>query len=270
MANFAIGDIHGCFHTFNSLLEKISFNNNSDTLWLVGDIVNRGKNSLEVIHWCFKNQQNIKLSLGNHDLHFLALAFSITSKSKKDTLDGILKSPNLSLYKDWLLSVPLLHVNGNYIMTHAGLLPSWSKKEAILLAQTFSDALQSNPEHTLESMYGNYPNQWRDNLSDKHRLRMIVNIMTRMRCINHKEYLNFTYKGDLQDLPPNLQPWFALKTKRQDNEFTITGHWSAIGYFKHILGVSLDSSCVWGGHLTALCLETKKIYMEKADSRDLA
>jgi bis(5'-nucleosyl)-tetraphosphatase (symmetrical) len=270
MATYAIGDLQGCFYTFQSLLDKLSFNTSTDELWLVGDILNRGKNSLEVVDWCYENQQHIKLVLGNHDLHFLSIAFALKNSSRKDTLSKILSISKLSSYLDWFLSIPLLHSNKNYIMTHAGLLPSWSKEEAMSLSCAFSDALRNNPEYVLKSMYGNYPNQWSDSLPEDDRYRFTVNVMTRMRCLNNKEQLDLKYKGNLSDIPDNIYPWFVLDTKRDGNELLITGHWSAIGFHKHRLGFALDSGCVWGEHLTALCLETKNIYTEPADLRDLA
>lgn len=269
MATYAIGDVQGCFHTFSKLLEKISFNTKSDQLWLVGDIINRGKNSLEVVDWCFKNRQNIRLVLGNHDLHFLAIAFSLKNFSKRDTFEKILSSPRLSSYLDWLLSIPLLHANEDYVMTHAGLLPVWTKEDAISLSRSFSDSLIKNPEYLLKSMYGNKPDKWNDNLEEDDRNRIVVNVMTRMRCLDSKECLDFKYKGNLNTMPENLKPWFSFKTKRNNDQLLISGHWSAIGFYKHPLGFSIDSGCVWGEHLTALCLETKKIFKEKADLKDL-
>ena len=149
MATYAIGDLQGCFYTFNKLLEKISFNTTNDELWLVGDILNRGQNSLEVVDWCYNNRQNIKLVLGNHDLHFLAIAFSLKNLSERDTLSKLLSSDKLKSYIDWLLSIPLLYENDDYLMTHAGLLPSWRKDDAVKLSRSFSSGLIDNPEFIL-------------------------------------------------------------------------------------------------------------------------
>jgi len=270
MATYAIGDLQGCFYTFNKLLEKISFNTTNDELWLVGDILNRGQNSLEVVDWCYNNRQNIKLVLGNHDLHFLAIAFSLKNLSKRDTLSKLLSSAKLKSYIDWLLSIPLIYENDDYLMIHAGLLPSWRKDDAVKLSRSFSDGLIDNPEFLLESMYGNKPDQWHDDLDEDERNRIAVNVMTRMRCLDLNERLDFKYKGTLNTIPENLKPWFSFKTNRNDNQLLITGHWSAISFHKHPLGFALDSGCVWGEHLTALCLETKKIFKEKADLKDLA
>ena len=270
MATYAIGDLQGCFYTFNKLLEKISFNTTNDELWLVGDILNRGQNSLEVVDWCYNNRQNIKLVLGNHDLHFLAIAFSLKNLSERDTLSKLFSSAKLKSYIDWLLSIPLIYENDDYLMTHAGLLPSWRKDDAVKLSRSFSDGLIDNPEFLLESMYGNKPDQWHDDLDEDERNRIAVNVMTRMRCLDQNERLDFKYKGTLNTIPENLKPWFSFKTNRNDNQLLITGHWSAISFHKHPLGFALDSGCVWGEHLTALCLETKKIFKEKADLKDLA
>ncbi len=270
MAAYAVGDLQGCFYSFRSLLEIISFDKDVDELWLVGDIVNRGMNSLEVIEWCYEHQKNIKLVLGNHDLHFLSIALSIKSPSKKDTLSKVLSSPRLSLFVEWLISTPLIQKNLNYVMSHAGLHPSWSLNKAIELSNSFCESLYKDPEHTLKSMYGNEPKSWSNDLNKRDQHRMTVNTMTRMRCLNKSEQLDFKYKGSLNDIPKNLKPWFCFDTERHSNETLITGHWSAIGYYEHTLGFCLDTGCVWGGQLTALSLDTKKIFSVKADTRDLA
>ena len=173
-------------------------------------------------------------------------------------------------YIDWLLSIPLLYENDDYVMTHAGLLPSWRKDDAVTLSRSFSDGLLDNPESLLKSMYGNNPNQWHDDLDKDERNRIAVNVMTRMRCLDKNECLDFKYKGTLNTIPENLKPWFSFETSRNDNQLLISGHWSAISFHKHPLGFALDSGCVWGDQLTALCLETKKIFQEKADLKDLA
>ena len=269
MATYAIGDLQGCFYTLHRLLEKISFNTETDKLWLVGDIINRGRHSLETIHWCYQNQKNITLVLGNHDLHFLAVALSKSMSSSNDTLDDILSSPKKRLYVDWLISLPFLHSDKKYIMTHAGLLPSWKKSDAIDLAKSASDALKKNPENFLHSMYGNSPEKWSMKLGVDDTHMLTVNVLTRMRCLKADESLDFNYKGTLKGMPGNVKPWFGIKPHKEREEILITGHWSAIGFINHALGYSLDSGCVWGNNLTALCLDTKKTYTANTDKRDL-
>jgi len=269
MATYAVGDLQGCFHTFNSLLDKISFNTNSDELWLVGDLINRGLNSLEIIHWCYKNKKNIKLVLGNHDLHFLSVALSNRKVSRNDTFDGILSSPYKRVFTDWLISIPLLHHSNEHIMTHAGLLPSWKTSQAIALAKSAADALKKNPEYFLHSMYGNFPDRWANSLGEDDIHRLTVNVLTRMRCLNSDESLDFSYKGTVKGMPENLKPWFSIPPHEKREVALITGHWSAVGFVKHASGYSLDSGCVWGKKLTALCLENHEVYTVNADSRDL-
>ncbi len=128
MSIYAIGDLQGCFFSLQSLLDTLNFNKRNDELWFVGDLVNRGKSSLEVLDWCYKHRENIKIVLGNHDLHFLAVALKIKSISTKDTIDPILQHKNLSKFIDWLLSIPLAYGNEEYLMVHAGIPPSWSSE----------------------------------------------------------------------------------------------------------------------------------------------
>jgi len=128
MSIYAIGDLQGCFYSFQSLLNAVNFNKSEDKLWLVGDLVNRGKGSLEILQWCYVHRDNIKIVLGNHDLHFLAVAFKVKSLSNKDTFESILKNKNLSKIIDWLLSIPLAYGNEKYLMVHAGIAPSWSSE----------------------------------------------------------------------------------------------------------------------------------------------
>ena len=155
MSAYAIGDLQGCFFSFQSLLSTLNFNIKEDEIWLVGDIVNRGKGSLEVLDWCFKHQGNIKIVLGNHDLHFLAVAFQVKAISAQDTIQPILQHKNLSKYIDWLLSIPLAYGNDEYLMVHAGVAPSWSTELTKTLSSEVSIELNKNPKIFLKEMYGN-------------------------------------------------------------------------------------------------------------------
>ena len=194
MSIYAIGDLQGCYFSLQSLLDTLSFNKEEDELWFVGDLVNRGKGSLEVLDWCYKNQRNIKVVLGNHDLHFLSVALRAKSISNNDTIETILKSKNLSKYIDWLLSLPLVHSNENFLMVHAGIPPSWSSEYSKKLSNELTLELNKNPKKFLENMYGNFPNKWDKNYKKKDRLRFTINSFTRMRVLNKDGSMNFSFK----------------------------------------------------------------------------
>ena len=269
MSIYAIGDLQGCYFSLQSLLDTLSFNKKEDELWFVGDLVNRGKGSLEVLDWCYKNQKNIKVVLGNHDLHFLSVALKGKSISNKDTIEPILRSKNLSKYIDWLLSLPLVYGNENFLMVHAGIPPSWSSEYSKKLSNEVNIELNKNPKKFLENMYGNFPNKWDKNYKREDRLRFTINSLTRMRVLNKDGSMNFSFKKNLNELPPNLVPWYLYPAEER-KEFVLSGHWSAIGIQSYLNGITLDSGCVWGGSLSAYCFNEKKIISVRADLRDLA
>ena len=213
MSAYAIGDLQGCFFSFQSLLSTLNFNIKEDELWLVGDIVNRGKGSLEVLDWCYKHQNNIKIVLGNHDLHFLAVAFQVKSISAQDTIQPILKHKNLSKYIDWLLSIPLAYGNDKYLMVHAGVAPSWSTELTKKLSSEVSVELNRNPKIFLKEMYGNQPPVWNKNDKKHDRLRFAINTMTRMRVLNQDGAIDFSFKQGLDKIPPNLIPLFLFSSE---------------------------------------------------------
>lgn len=166
MATYAIGDIQGCYHAFQALLKRIEFNLEADTLWLVGDIVNRGSGSLEVLRWCYRHQDNINMVLGNHDLHAIAIAHGIRKSNRSDTLQPIFDAPDADALLTWLRHQPLMVANSDYVMVHAGLLPQWQVSEALAYAKEVEAALQSDAYvDFLANMYGNSPNVWQDELT---------------------------------------------------------------------------------------------------------
>ena len=268
MSIYAIGDLQGCFYSFQSLLNAVNFNKREDQLWLVGDLVNRGQGSLEVLDWCYNHRDNIKIVLGNHDLHFLAVAFKAKSISTKDTFEHVLKNKNLSKFIDWLLSIPLAYGNDKYLMVHAGIYPSWPTKLTIQLSNEITFELNKNPKIFLKEMYGNLPIIWDENYKKADRLRFAINTMTRMRTLNQDGSIDFSFKKNINKLPSNLTPWYLFPAKKR-KEFILSGHWSAIGIQTYANGITLDSGCVWGRKLSAYSFEEKKIISIDSDPRDL-
>ncbi len=269
MATYAIGDIQGCYHAFQALLSRVQFNAKLDSLWLVGDLINRGSGSLEVLRWCYQHQNQLKVVLGNHDLHALAVAHGIKPAHKGDTLQALLDAPDSDMLFSWLRHQPLLIYNEEYTMVHAGLLPQWHLTDAMMHAREVESALQgTNYQAFLHGMYGNTPNAWHDDLVGMARLRVITNTMTRMRICTPEGALEFDFKGELDDIPHGYLPWFDVASRKSHAANIICGHWSALGLQQRENIHALDTGCLWGGKLTAMCLETKAITQAPSDAKD--
>ena len=269
MATYAIGDIQGCYHAFLALLARIQFKPKQDKLWLVGDLINRGSGSLEVLRWCYQHQENLKIVLGNHDLHALVVAHGIKPAHRGDTLEALLDAPDSDALLTWLRHQPLTVSNEKYLMVHAGLLPQWAVAQAISYAKEVETALQSADYlDFLQNMYGNMPNLWRDELTGFDRLRAITNAMTRMRVCTPEGALEFDFKGELQDIPAGYLPWFDVQSRKSQDAQIICGHWSALGLQQRSNIFALDTGCLWGGKLTSMCLETKAITQVESDKKD--
>jgi bis(5'-nucleosyl)-tetraphosphatase (symmetrical) len=271
MATYAIGDIQGCFHAFTALLARLQFDVKRDKLWLVGDLINRGSGSLEVLRWCYQHQASLKIVLGNHDLHALAVAHGLRPAHRGDTLQAIIDAPDASELLTWLRCQPLIWAENGYVMVHAGLLPQWTIEKAMQLASEVEMALQADTYlDFFANMYGNVPNSWHDDLMGMDRLRAITNAMTRMRICTASGEMEFAFKGELQDIPENYMPWFDVPARQSSDASIICGHWSALGLRQRANVIALDTGCLWGGKLTAFCLESKQITQVNHDVRDLA
>ena len=274
MATYAIGDIQGCYHAFSALLGRLKFNPKCDKLWLVGDLINRGSGSLEVLRWCYQHQNCIKTVLGNHDLHALVVAHGFKKATKSDTLQALLDAPDSDALLMWLRHQPLMFSDDNfaekpYVVVHAGLLPQWSIAEALSYASEVECALQADSYlEFLANMYGNLPNQWQTDLTGFDRLRVITNAMTRMRICTAQGEMEFTFKGELQDIPTGYFPWFDAPNRQSQTSQIICGHWSALGLHQRDNIHALDTGCLWGGQLTAMCLDTHTITQVNHDVRD--
>lgn len=265
MTVYAIGDLQGCHGEFVELLERIDFDVERDRLWLAGDLVNRGPDSLACLREVRALGDAALTVLGNHDLHLLAVARGGGRLNRKDTLEAILDAPDREALLDWLQSRPLLVRQafegfGDTVMTHAGLLPQWSVSEAVRLADEVEERLGGEQSGAfLEQMYGNEPACWHPALEGIDRLRVIVNVLTRMRFIDADGCLDFHAKEGLDSAPAGFAPWFRYS--RRDDVRLVFGHWAALE--GHVEGArvrveALDTGCVWGGSLTAMNLTTGK------------
>ena len=268
MAIYAVGDIQGCHTKLVQLLEKIRFDPQLDKLWLVGDLVNRGPDSLRVLRLVKSLGESAITVLGNHDLHLLAVAHGTSRLHRGDTLDEILNAPDREELLTWLRNQRLLHVEGEFVLVHAGLLPGWTLEQAAGLAREVEAALQSDDYvDFLAHMYGNQPNAWTDDLTGYERLRVITNALTRMRICTERGKMEFNFKAELQNIPPGYRPWFDIPERESRNSTVIFGHWSALGLLIRPKAIALDTGCLWGGPLTAIRLEDREvIQVECADS----
>ncbi|MBN9131979.1 MAG: symmetrical bis(5'-nucleosyl)-tetraphosphatase [Nitrosospira multiformis] len=261
MAIYTIGDLQGCYREFRELLDLVRFDETKDKLWLVGDLVNRGPDSLSVLRFVRELNDSAVTVLGNHDLHLLMVAEGCVGLNRSDTLQDILDAPDRDELLGWLRQQKLLHVDGNYVMVHAGLLPSWSIGQAQVLATLVENALRGSEFHEFcRQMYGNQPDHWSETLNGYERLRVIVNAMTRMRVCTPQGRMDFSYKGSVKDIPPGYLPWFDAPGRASRKATVICGHWSALGLEIRSNLMALDTGCLWGSSLTAVRLEDRKVF----------
>lgn len=268
MADYALGDIQGCFDALQRLLEHINFDDQTDRLWFVGDLVNRGPDSLNTLRFIKNLPLTPRITLGNHDLHLLCQIFLPNQQPQSDdTLAAILNAPDRDELGHWLRTQPLLQHDPdlNFVMTHAGIAPCWSLEEAKSYAEAIETALAG--EHYLDflsQMYGNTPNHLSDNLDPISRLRVICNYFTRMRFCDAGGYLELTCKDAPENPPPNTYPWYAVPTRRPLEIDLVFGHWAALQGVCPVSGLyAIDTGCVWGGPLTALRLHDKQRFQTK-------
>ena len=264
MATYAIGDIQGCFKQFSRLVDYLGFSKNRDRLWLVGDLVNRGPNSLAVLRYVKELGSAAVAVLGNHDLHLLMQSEGYGKASREDTLQAVLAAPDREELLAWLRQLPLFHVEGEYAMVHAGLLPQWDVTQAAALGNEVSAMLRGPRFHDfMGRMWGSEPTVWSDELEGWDRLRVIVNAMTRMRFCSAEGVMEFRKpgaKGPPEAGPEGYMPWFEVPGRRSADHRVICGHWSALGFRQTENLLALDSGCLWGGSLTAIRLEDQRIF----------
>jgi bis(5'-nucleosyl)-tetraphosphatase (symmetrical) len=257
MSTYAIGDIQGCFTPLQKLLDKIHFDPAQDKLWLTGDLVNRGPESLQALRFIKNLGKSAQIVLGNHDLHLLAMSYEMHPGWREDTVAEILNAPDRKELMDWLRHQPLLHHDEKlgFTMVHAGLASSWDLQTARELAHEVEKVLQSeNAKDFFQHMYGNLPDQWDPQLKSFDRLRCITNFFTRARFCHADGRLELESKGKINS--SDLTPWFNVSPRANENLKIIFGHWAALGGVTNVPNaIALDTGCVWGFCLTAMRLE---------------
>ncbi|HIG40102.1 MAG TPA: symmetrical bis(5'-nucleosyl)-tetraphosphatase [Gammaproteobacteria bacterium] len=282
MSTYALGDIQGCFDELQLLLRSINFDEHHDELWFVGDLINRGPKNLETIDFVM-SLPRVKVVLGNHDLHFLAVATGHHAVTRSDTLDDLLQAPHLKKIIDWMRHLPLIVRNETLgcTMVHAGIPPIWTVDEAIEFGSEVSQVLGSDRYNDFFThMYGNQPSTWSDQLEGWDRLRVITNYLTRLRYCTNDGEMELTHKAEIQ--PDGFSPWFTFplvdnqpdqegqlqQPLQQRRDTILFGHWAAIEGITHQPGIiALDTGCVWGRELTAYRLEDQQFFSVSAINR---
>lgn len=257
MALYCIGDIQGCDSALGRLLDLIGFSESRDTVYLLGDLVNRGPDSAAVLRRCMAHGDALRPLLGNHDLHLLAAAHGARKPSRRDTLASILEAPDRDALLQWLRLQPLArqHVYGGtpLLMVHAGVLPAWTAAETLDMADEVHRVLQSaDLPAFLQQMYGNTPDHWNASLTGPDRLRVIVNALTRLRFCSAQGVMDFDSTESASAAPPGLMPWFDVPGRSTADTLIAFGHWSTLGWLNRPHCLGLDTGCVWGGCLSAV------------------
>lgn len=268
MATYAIGDVQGSYAELRALLEAFRFDRAKDRLWFVGDLVNRGPASLPTLRFVRDLGDRALIVLGNHDLHLLALAHGFVESREDDTLEDVIGAPDRDELLDWLRRRPMIHAEGDYTLVHAGLLPQWDVAKAKSLAAEVETELRGTGyREFLKALYGSRPERWADDLSGPDRLRVIVNAMTRMRFCTPEGVMEFRTKGETAEAPDGYLPWFDVPGRKSAGSIVICGHWSALGLRLAPNLLALDSGCVWGGQLSAVRLEDRRLYQVPCGGR---
>jgi bis(5'-nucleosyl)-tetraphosphatase (symmetrical) len=275
MAVYAVGDLQGCLEPLQCLLEHVSFDPATDRLWLVGDLVNRGPESLETLRFLYSIRESLVCVLGNHDLHLLAAARNIERLKKNDTLREVLQAPDSADLLEWLRQQKLMHYDAerDIALVHAGIPPQWTLKKALKYASEVEDALRDdnliNP--FLDGMYGNEPAKWDPDLHGVTRLRVITNYFTRMRFCTSEGKLDLKSKEGVGTALPGYAPWFSHKDRKTKGLKIIFGHWAALeGKCSEPGLYALDTGCVWGGSMTLMNVDTGQLHHCDCDDEGLA
>jgi bis(5'-nucleosyl)-tetraphosphatase (symmetrical) len=255
VSRHAIGDIQGCCDELRALLTRIGFSADRDRLWFVGDLVNRGPQSLEALRYVRALGDNAIVVLGNHDLHLLAVACGCRTARRSDTLDEILRAPDRDALLEWLATRPLAHFEAGDLLVHAGVVPQWTVETTLGLAREVEIALRNDPRHLFDHMYGDEPDLWSPGLAGTDRLRFAINVLTRMRVCTSNGRINLHLKGKPPAAGSSWLPWFDVESRRTRGTRVVFGHWSALGLVVRDDVIGLDSGCVWGGALTAIDLD---------------
>jgi bis(5'-nucleosyl)-tetraphosphatase (symmetrical) len=261
MSTYAIGDLQGCCDDCEQLLERVRFDPACDHLWLVGDLINRGPESLRTLRLVKSLGTAATVVLGNHDLHLLAAAHGVRKLSKSDTLTAILDAPDAAELLAWVRTRKLAHYEHGMLMVHAGVLPHWTVAATLEYAHEVETALRAdNWDELLRHMYGNQPDRWTDGLQGWERLRVLINVFTRLRFCSADGQMEFDTTEGAAGAPAGFLPWFEVPGRASAETPIIFGHWSTLGLLMRPTLLGIDTGCVWGGRLSAVRLEDRALF----------
>jgi bis(5'-nucleosyl)-tetraphosphatase (symmetrical) len=265
MATYAIGDIQGCYRTLKRLLKQIAFDPKNDRIFLVGDLVNRGPDSLDVLRWASDLTESVFTVLGNHDIHLIAMAQGINELKRPKSLEQVLRARDADKLVKWLRKRPVMHREDRFIFVHAGLLPAWSVEEAEVEARKLEELIGGSTSATfLKFWYSQQADTWDDALSGLEKSAVALNAFTRMRMCRNAREMELAFTGKPEEAPKGLTPWYQVK-ERGSSAFTIVfGHWASLSLRVTPQIIALDSGCVWGQFLTAIRLEDGAIFIERS------
>lgn len=267
---YAIGDVQGCYHELRQLIRHMQYDPQQDQVCFVGDLVNRGPQSLEVLQYIYDLGEHAQVILGNHDIHLLAVAYGAQPLLKEATFKDVLDSPECNHLLAWLKNKPFIYFNPDHAVTlvHAGIPPQWSLKESQQYAQEAQTALSQNTLQFLKNIYGNQPTDWNACSAPWDRLRYIVNALTRMRFCTPEGKLNFEFIDTAESPVLGWFPWFKIATRKTQNEKIIFGHWAALkGKTDTVNAMAIDTGCVWGHRLTAIRLNDFSYFSVPAQNK---
>lgn len=267
MTTYVIGDIQACYNGLRKVLAKVHFNPKKDKLWAVGDLIGRGPEALETLEYLVSLGSHFNTVLGNHDLHFLAVSQKIKDNREKEGFCSVLRNKHRDKFIDWIRHRPLAAIpKKGFFLSHAGLYPLWSEKQALQLAASTSELIKGHKwKKLLEYMYGNEEETWSDNLQGLAKHKFVIDALTRMRFIDNKAVLNLKYKTSPEDAPKGLHPWFEHSRLKHDSHL-LFGHWASLQGECNKKNIhALDTGYIWGGKLTVLNLDTLKTTSYKAD-----
>lgn len=256
MASYLVGDLQGCDAPLARLLRRIDFSPSRDTLYVLGDLVNRGPASAAVLRRLMGHGDAARCLLGNHDLSLLAVAHGHRAPHRNDTLDDVLEAPDRAALLEWLRQRPMALQTHGLLLVHGGVLPQWDVDQVLALAAEVEHVLRG-PHFAdfLARMFGNQPDRWDDTLTGAGRLRVVVNALTRLRFCTADGVMDLKASGGPEQAPPGFMPWFDVPGRRTAGACIAFGHWSTLGYVRRPDIISLDTGCVWGGCLSALRLD---------------
>jgi len=263
--DYIIGDVQGCYDTLQKLLKKINFSADRDQLFFLGDVVNRGKKSLDTLRFIYSLKENANMVLGNHDFHLLVCALTSKKPNLKDTFLDILNAPDKNVLLNYILSRPLILEHQGVLLVHAGIPPQWNISDALQNAELVHQQLQKNdPTQFLSKMYENEPSCYSDKLNDEEKCRYTINALMRMRFCKKNGELEFNHKMNIDQAPLGYKAWFLHTERKLKDKDIFFGHWSTLKGFKIEHVFPMDHGCIWGKKLSAFSLEDRTLISQKS------